>query len=144
MQTNTLGTGASNDSGFVSFADIDVTDAEKAQDVMCNWSSLKRYLQRVQEIGAFQKNNLESNLNYLRIAMRTYWVQSQWFVMPIWRKRWRISPVTKSWQIQRLQCYSRTHGPSRLASVQLKLSRSSRFESLEPSLERSYIWKISA
>ena len=69
MQTNTLGTGVSNDSGFVSLADIDVTDAEKAQDAMC---VIDRALEEVSstrgEIGAFQKNNLESNLNYLRIA----------------------------------------------------------------------------
>ncbi|MEC8254169.1 MAG: flagellin, partial [SAR324 cluster bacterium] len=69
MQTNTLGTGVSNDSGFVSLADIDVTDAEMAQDAMC---VIDRALEEVSstrgEIGAFQKNNLESNLNYLRIA----------------------------------------------------------------------------
>jgi len=69
MQTNTLGTGVDNESGFVSLADIDVTDAQKAQDAMC---VLDRALEEVSstrgEIGAFQKNNLESNLNYLRIA----------------------------------------------------------------------------
>jgi flagellin len=69
MQTNTLGTGVDNDSGFASLADIDVTDAQKAQDAMC---VLDRALEEVSstrgEIGAFQKNNLESNLSYLRIA----------------------------------------------------------------------------
>jgi flagellin len=69
MQANTLGTGVNNDSGFVSLADIDVTDAEKAQDAMC---VIDRALEEISstrgEIGAFQKNNLESNLNYLRIA----------------------------------------------------------------------------
>ena len=69
MQTNTLGTGVDNESGFVSLAEIDVTDAQKAQDAMC---VIDRALEEVSstrgEIGAFQKNNLESNLNYLRIA----------------------------------------------------------------------------
>jgi flagellin len=69
MQTNTLGTGVENESDFVSLADIDVTDAQKAQDAMC---VIDRALEEVSstrgEIGAFQKNNLESNLNYLRIA----------------------------------------------------------------------------
>ena len=55
--------------GFVSLAEIDVTDAQKAQDAMC---VIDRALEEVSstrgEIGAFQKNNLESNLNYLRIA----------------------------------------------------------------------------
>ena len=69
MQTNTLGTGVDNESGFSSLAEIDVTDAQSAQDAMC---VIDRALEEVSstrgEIGAFQKNNLESNLNYLRIA----------------------------------------------------------------------------
>ena len=56
-------------SDFSSLAEIDVTDALKAQDAM---RVLDRALEEVSstrgEIGAFQKNNLESNLNYLRIA----------------------------------------------------------------------------
>ena len=69
MRANSLGTGVKNESDFVSLADIDVTDAQKAQDAMC---VIDRALEEVSstrgEIGAFQRNNLESNLNYLRIA----------------------------------------------------------------------------
>ena len=69
MRTDSLGTGVENKSGFASLANIDVTDALKAQDSM---RVLDRALEEVSstrgEIGAFQKNNLESNLSYLRIA----------------------------------------------------------------------------
>ena len=69
MRTSNLGAGVENLSGFQSLAEIDVTNAAKAQDTM---SILDRALEEVSstraEIGAFQKNNLESNLNYLRIA----------------------------------------------------------------------------
>jgi flagellin len=69
MRTNSLGTGVENVSTFESLADIDVTGPIKAQDSM---RVLDRALEEVSstrgEIGAFQKNNLESNLNYLRIA----------------------------------------------------------------------------
>jgi flagellin len=69
MRAVNLGTGVKNDSGFESLADLDVTDALKAQDAM---RILDRALEEVSstrgEIGAFQKNNLESNLSYLRIA----------------------------------------------------------------------------
>ena len=69
LRTNSLGTGVDTESGFQSLADIDVTAPVKAQDSM---RLLDRALEEVSstraEIGAFQKNNLESNLNYLRIA----------------------------------------------------------------------------
>ena len=69
MRTSNLGAGVENLSGFQSLAEIDITNAAKAQDTM---SILDRALEEVSstraEIGAFQKNNLESNLNYLRIA----------------------------------------------------------------------------
>jgi flagellin len=65
MRANSLGTGVKNESDFGSLADIDVTDAQKAQDAMC---VIDRALEEVSstrgEIGAL----LESNLNYLRIA----------------------------------------------------------------------------
>ena len=68
-RTSNLGAGVENLSGFQSLAEIEVTNAAKAQDTM---SILDRALEEVSstraEIGAFQKNNLESNLNYLRIA----------------------------------------------------------------------------
>ena len=35
MRANSLGTGVKNESDFGSLADIDVTDAQKAQDAMC-------------------------------------------------------------------------------------------------------------
>ena len=69
MRTSNLGSGVENLSGFQSLAEIDVTNAAKAQDTM---SILDQALEEVSstraQIGAFQKNNLESNLNYLRIA----------------------------------------------------------------------------
>ena len=69
MRTSNSGAGVENLSGFQSLAEIDVTNAAKAQDTM---SILDRALEEVSstraEIGAFQKNNLDSNLNYLRIA----------------------------------------------------------------------------
>ena len=69
MRTSNLGAGVENLSGFQSLAEIEVTNAAKAQDTM---SILDRALEEVSstraEIGAFQKNNLESNLNHLRIA----------------------------------------------------------------------------
>ncbi len=69
MRTDKLGTGVENASGFDSLSEVDVTNPVKAQDSM---RVLDRALEEVSstraEIGAFQKNNLESNLNYLRIA----------------------------------------------------------------------------
>ena len=69
MRTDKLGTGVENVSGFSSLSKVDVTSPVKAQDSM---RVLDRALEEVSstraEIGAFQKNNLESNLNYLRIA----------------------------------------------------------------------------
>ena len=69
MRTDKLGTGVENVSGFGSLSEVDVTNPIKAQDSM---RVLDRALEEVSstraEIGAFQKNNLESNLNYLRIA----------------------------------------------------------------------------
>ena len=58
-----------NDSGFRSFADINLLSAKGAQD------SLDIIDKAVKDVaasrgfmGAFQKNTLESNLNFLRIA----------------------------------------------------------------------------
>ena len=69
MRAQTLGTGIDNESGFKSLSDINVTDADQAQDAI---RVLDRAMEEVSstraEMGAFQKNNLESNLNYLRIA----------------------------------------------------------------------------
>jgi flagellin len=69
MQIANLGKGITNDSDFGSLAEIKVLDAAKAQDSIL---VLDRAIEEVAsargDMGAFQKNNLESNLNYLRIA----------------------------------------------------------------------------
>jgi flagellin len=67
--TKRLGNGILNDSGFKSLQQIDVTETQKALDTM---KIVDRAIEEVSafrgEMGAFQKNNLESNLNYLRTA----------------------------------------------------------------------------
>ena len=69
MWAKALGRGVRNNSEFESLQDIDITSAEKAQDTM---RVLDRALEEVNatraRLGAFQKNNLESNLSYLRYA----------------------------------------------------------------------------
>ena len=69
MKTNDLGRGEKNESNFNSLSEIQVLNAEQAQD------AIRVIDQAIEEVsadrgrmGAFQKNNLESNLNYLRIA----------------------------------------------------------------------------
>ena len=69
MKTNDLGRGEKNESNFDSLSQIRVLNAEQAQD------AIRVIDQAIEEVsadrgrmGAFQKNNLESNLNYLRIA----------------------------------------------------------------------------
>ena len=64
-----LGNGIANTSGFRSFADINLMTGDGARDAIeiidkaiKDVSSNRGYL------GAFQKNTLESNLNYLRVA----------------------------------------------------------------------------
>ena len=67
--TKRLGKGIENDSGFRSLHEIDVTDTQKALDSM---KIVDRAIEEISsfrgDMGAFQKNNLESNLNYLRNA----------------------------------------------------------------------------
>ncbi len=69
MKTHDLGRGQVNSSGFKSLSEISVLNADQAQD------AIRVIDQAIEEVsstrgkmGAFQKNNLESNLNYLRIA----------------------------------------------------------------------------
>lgn len=69
LNTHVMARRVQNDSGFVSLAELDVTTAQGAQD------ALKMIDQSIYEItaargdlGAFQKNTLESNLNNLRYA----------------------------------------------------------------------------
>jgi len=69
FKTNDLGRGEENGSNFDSLAQISVLNSEQAQDAI---RVIDKAIQEVNfsrgEMGAFQKNNLESNLNYLRIA----------------------------------------------------------------------------
>ncbi len=69
MRASQLGNAVSNASGFRSLNEIEVTDASRAQDAI---RVIDKAIEEVSatrgEMGAFQKNNLESNLNYLRIA----------------------------------------------------------------------------
>ena len=69
IKTNDLGRGEKNSSNFKSLAEISVMNADQAQD------AIRVIDQAIEEVsvsrgkmGAFQKNNLESNLNYLRVA----------------------------------------------------------------------------
>ncbi|MDP6656194.1 MAG: flagellin [SAR324 cluster bacterium] len=69
MKAANLGRGQLNDSGFKSLDEVTLLSAEEAQDAM---RVIDRAIEEVNAsrgaMGAFQKNNLESNLNYLRIA----------------------------------------------------------------------------
>jgi len=69
LKVNDLGRGEANSSGFDSLAQVKVMSSEQAQDAI---RVIDKAIQEVNasrgEMGAFQKNNLESNLNYLRIA----------------------------------------------------------------------------
>ena len=69
VSTNQLAIGVSNDSGFSSLADLDVTTGQGAEDAM---GVVDKAIEEVAvargDLGAFQKNTLESNLTSLRIA----------------------------------------------------------------------------
>ena len=69
VKAATLGRGMSNDSEIKSINEINVLDGQKAVDSM---GVIDKAIEEVASIrgnmGAFQKNNLESNLNFLRIA----------------------------------------------------------------------------
>ena len=69
MKAASLGRGEVNDSGFKSLSDVNMLGAEQAQDAI---AVIDKAIQEVNsnrgEMGAFQKNNLESNITYLRIA----------------------------------------------------------------------------
>ncbi len=69
MHAQKLGTGVTTESGFASFRKIDVTSARGAEDsIRIIDKAIEDVAVQRGELGAFQKNNLESNLNYLRIA----------------------------------------------------------------------------
>jgi len=69
IKTSDLGKGEHNDSNFSSLSDVKMLSAEEAQDAI---RIIDKAIEEVNanrgEMGAYQKNNLESNLNYLRIA----------------------------------------------------------------------------
>jgi flagellin len=69
VATNQLAVGVSNDSGFSSLSDLDVTTGQGAEDAM---GVIDKAIEEIAvargDLGAFQKNTLESNLTSLRIA----------------------------------------------------------------------------
>ena len=69
VATNQLAVGVSNDSGFSSLSDLDVTTGKGAEDAM---GVIDKAIEEIAvargDLGAFQKNTLESNLTRLRIA----------------------------------------------------------------------------
>ncbi len=68
-KTNRLGTGIDNESGFQSLKEIDVTDSQGAEDAMTLIDdAITRISELRADLGAFQKNTLESNTNNLRIS----------------------------------------------------------------------------
>ena len=68
VATTELAKGVSNQSGFASLADVDVTTGQGAQDAMeVIDTAIEEIAVARGEMGAFQKNTLESNLTSLRI-----------------------------------------------------------------------------
>ncbi|MEO1823220.1 MAG: flagellin, partial [Candidatus Lambdaproteobacteria bacterium] len=69
VSSKKLGNGVTNDSDFRSLNDVEFTDAERSQDAIL---IIDRAIDEITKfrgkMGAFQKNDLESNLNYLRNA----------------------------------------------------------------------------
>ncbi len=64
-----LARGVENESGFKSLREIDVTNPQGSQDAIRLLDAALEHIASTRgELGAFQKNNLESNVNYLRIA----------------------------------------------------------------------------
>ncbi|MEZ7975210.1 MAG: flagellin [SAR324 cluster bacterium] len=69
VNSKKLGNGVTNDSEYRSLNDIDLTDAAKAQDaILIIDKAIDEITTFRGKMGAFQKNDLESNLNYLRNA----------------------------------------------------------------------------
>lgn len=69
VRTNQLSRGIENESGFDSLADVDVTTTQGARDAMYLIDSAIQEVSRLRgQLGSFQKNALESNLNSMRIA----------------------------------------------------------------------------
>ena len=69
VSSKKLGNGVANESGYRSFNYVDLTEASKAQDaIRIIDEAINEISQFRGKIGSFQKNDLESNLNYLRNA----------------------------------------------------------------------------
>ena len=69
VQPNRLGVGIANVSGYESLEDIDVRTYQGALDALTLAdASIERLLDLRGDLGAFQKNSLESNLSNLRIS----------------------------------------------------------------------------
>jgi len=69
VNSKKLGNGVTNDSEYRSLNDVDLTDAAKAQDaILIIDKAIDEITTFRGKMGAFQKNDLESNLNYLRNA----------------------------------------------------------------------------
>jgi flagellin len=67
--TRTLGRGIANVSGFRNLRDVNVLDPQKAQDTMRLVDiSIDEVTRTRAELGAFQKNSLESQMQQLRIT----------------------------------------------------------------------------
>jgi flagellin len=69
MQSDQLGSGVANLSGYSSLNEVDVRSAQGAQDALLIIDAAIDQVSSVRaELGAFQRNTLESNLANLRIA----------------------------------------------------------------------------
>lgn len=69
MASEELGDGVANKSNFGSLDEIDVTSAQGAADALLIIdAAIDAVSEQRSELGAFQKNTLESNLNNLRVA----------------------------------------------------------------------------
>ena len=69
MNTVSLGRNIDNQSGFKSLTDVDVRTFQGSQDAIILVDKALEEVARTRgDLGAFQKNNLQSNLNYLRNA----------------------------------------------------------------------------
>ena len=68
-KTDRLATGVKNDSGFRSLREINVTNSQGAQDSLSLIDDAISAISSVRaNLGAFQKNTLQSNANSLRIS----------------------------------------------------------------------------
>ena len=69
MRASQLGTGAHNEAGFSSLTDANLTSRQGATDsIRIIDKAIEQVAVARGEMGAFQRNSVESNLNYLRIA----------------------------------------------------------------------------